>query len=267
MTPNEDTDDVTALTADPRFGYLCAAPPSGRSDRPLLIVVHGSERDAGRTLQAFRAFAEQTDIGLLAPHFPAYAADPRISDGYKFLREPGVDYVDILESMVAQVMDAQPFDRGSLFLFGFSGGAQFALRYGLVQASRLAGLMVAAPGNVTLLDADRGWWAGTRDARSAIGRDVDIDGLRRLPIFVTVGDHDLRDGMIKRDADDPFYSPDEDVAGDTRVARARSLAESLVEARIPATFELVPAAGHDLLPLAAAATAWLRAQLRSHLES
>lgn len=251
-----------ALTADPRFDYFCIAPPSGRVDRPLLIAIHGSERDAAPTADAFAALATKRDIGVLAPHFPVGAADPAIAEGYKFLREPEADYADVLEAMLDDLAKRHPFNRDKAFLFGFSGGAQFALRYGLVAARRLAGLIVAAPGNVTLLDPALSWWAGTGGIEAAVGRPLDLAGLRHLPVHLLVGDQDRTEGLVRRGPDDPFYSPHQDAAGATRVERLEALGASLRAAGMAVSLEQVPGAGHELRPLATVATRWLEARLR-----
>ena len=122
------------------------------ASRPLLLAVHGSDRDYRGTLAAFASLADRRDVSILAPLFPAGAVNAGVDGGYKFLREAGADYILLLDAMLAAFSKVASFDAQQLYLFGFSGGGQFALRYGLVAASQLAGLIIAAPGNVTLLD-------------------------------------------------------------------------------------------------------------------
>lgn len=140
--------------ADSRFAYAWTLAPSRRPDRPLLIAVHGSARDHLQTRDAFDDLAARQDINVFAPLFPADVTHPGYSDGYKFLREPGIDYAMLLESMVAAFRARFALGSQPAYLFGFSGGAQFALRYALVAAGKLSGAVIAAPGAVTLLDTE-----------------------------------------------------------------------------------------------------------------
>ena len=193
--------------------------------------------------------------------------NPGVEGGYKFLREPGADYVALLEAMLATFSETAPFDARRLFLFGFSGGGQFALRYALVEASRLAGLIVAAPGNVTLLDDALPWWAGTGGIDRALGRPLDRNGLRDLQVHLIVGADDLTDGVVERGPDDPYYSPHAGLAGPTRKARIAALQRSLEAAGIWTTLEVLDGVAHNFEPIAEAICAarpdawrgWLKA--------
>lgn len=251
----------TVLATDPRFRFAWRKPPSGRSDRPLLIGIHGSDRNVLETREAFAALADRCDIAILSPLFPVGAAAPGMGDGYKFLREPGIDYADLLDDMLAAFAEQCPFNVQKIFLFGFSGGAQFALRYGLINASRLAGLVAAAPGCVTLIDDALPWWAGTGGIESATGKPLDRAGLARLPVHLIVGAHDLDEGLVERGPGDPYHSPHADIAGATRRDRLSTLAHNLAGAGIMVTEETVEQAAHDFAPLAAAASRRLGAMM------
>jgi len=252
----------TALPSDSRFRFAWRMPPSGRPDRPLLIAVHGSDRNWLACREAFVPLADRCDISLLAPLFPEGVSTPGMADGYKFLREPDVDYIALLHAMLAAFAEISPFDSRRLFLFGFSGGAQFAHRYALVEATRLAGLVVAAPGNVTLVDDTLPWWAGTKDMDRALGRPLDRAGLGRLPVHLIVGSKDFSEGLVERGPDDPYYSPHSQLGGATRWERIASLARSLKSVAGNVSEETVEGAGHDFAPLAAAAATWLERMIR-----
>lgn len=243
----------TVLAADPRFSFAWRAAPSGQAGRPLLICVHGSDRNWLQARDAFSPLADRFDLALLSPLFPAGIAIPAMGDGYKFLREPGVDYATVLDAMLQAFARHHAFDTQQVFLFGFSGGAQFALRYGLISAQRLAGLVVAAPGNVTLIDDGLPWWAGTGGIEAATGRSLDRAGLSRLPIHLIVGALDRADGLVERGPDDPYYSPHANVAGADRRERLSALGKNLADAGIMVTEDIVADIGHDFLPIAKAA--------------
>jgi len=245
----------TRLSLDRRFGFAWRVAPSGRKDRPILIAVHDSDRDCFRTRDVFTPLALQQDLSVLAPHFPCRAITPSIADGYKFLCEPGANYVDLLEAMLHTFAAARPFDRSRVFLFGFSGGGQFAHRYGLVAASRLAGVVIASPGSVTLLDETLPWWPGVAGIERVVGRPVDRRGLDGLPMHFIVGSNDLIEGMARRAPGDPYYSPFGQAAGANRIEMLEHLAESFRNNGAAASLERLAGVGHDLEPIAAAAIA------------
>ncbi|EKF20518.1 alpha/beta hydrolase [Nitratireductor pacificus] len=240
--------------ADSRFACAWTLAPSGKPDRPLLIAMHGSARDHLPTRDAFDDLAMRRDIHVLAPLFPADVTRPGYSDGYKFLREPGVDYAALLESMIAAFRAQFDLHPQPIYLFGFSGGAQFALRYALVAAGRLSGAVIAAPGAVTLLDAGLPWWPGVGGIEQAIGRPVDARGLAGLPIHLIIGANDSDQGLVARGPDHPDYSPFAEVAGANRHERIEALKESLEKSGLRPGLEYLDGVGHELGPVAGAAS-------------
>ncbi|WP_367718281.1 alpha/beta hydrolase [Nitratireductor sp. GISD-1A_MAKvit] len=240
--------------ADPRFAYAWTLAPSGRPDRPLLIAVHGSDREYLPTRDAFDRLAMLQDMHVLAPLFPADVTRAGYGDGYKFLREPGIDYVALLESMVATFRARFGLGGHKTFLFGFSGGAQFAQRYALVAASRLSGAVFAAPGGVTLLDTELPWWPGVGDIEKAIGRPLDRNGLAKLPIHLIIGENDSDQGLVERGPEHPDYSPYSNIAGANRHQRIEALKASLEISGLQPGFERLRGVGHELGPLAEAAS-------------
>ncbi|SEB84931.1 Predicted esterase [Nitratireductor aquibiodomus] len=239
--------------ADSRFAYAWTLAPSRRPDRPLLIAVHGSARDHLQTRDAFDDLAARQDINVFAPLFPSDVTRPGYSDGYKFLREPGIDYAMLLESMAAAFRARFALGSQPAYLFGFSGGAQFALRYALVAAGKLSGAVIAAPGAVTLLDTELPWWPGVDGIERAIGRSVDRKGLEGLPLHLLIGANDSDQGLVTRGPDHPEYSPYADIAGANRHQRMEALKESLEKSGLKPGFEYLDGVGHELGPVAVAA--------------
>lgn len=243
--------DEAVLAGDPRFSFAWMSSAADMAAAPLLIAVHGSERDHLATRDAFLGLAQAAPISILAPLFPQNVAEAGYADGYKFLREEGVDYVDLLEQMVAQFLPGTS-DAG-FYLFGFSGGAQFAQRYALFAAGRVQGLLLAAPGAVTLLDEGVEWWPGLAGAEAAIGRKADLDALRRVPVAVTVGANDVSPGIVRNDVTARNGSAHADLAGPTRLARARRLHQSFLDLGASSQFIEIAHTDHKLLPNAHAA--------------
>jgi pimeloyl-ACP methyl ester carboxylesterase len=251
----------SVLRDDPRFGFAWHLPASGKPGRPLLIAVHGSDRNWLESRDAFIPLAETCDLAILAPHFPADLTPAGGGHGYKFLAEPGIDYQTVLRTMLETFAGQYRYDRRAAHLFGFSGGAQFALRYALLNPAGLRCVILAAPGNVTLLDESLPWWAGVADVEARFGRPLDIGALRRMPFRLLVGNSDLAEGRVVHRPGEPYHSPHADYAGRNRHACIASLERSLRAAGVPASLETVPDVGHDFQPLAAVASEVLKRML------
>lgn len=249
------------LRGEPRFGFAWHVPASGKPGRPLLIAVHGSDRNWLESRDAFVPLAEACDLAILAPHFPGHPTAAGGSHGYKFLAEPGIDYQAVLAAMLEAFAGRYRYDRHAVYLFGFSGGAQFALRYALLNPAGLRGAVLAAPGNVTLLDESLPWWAGVADVEARFGRPLDIEALRRLPFRLLVGGNDRAEGRVVHRPGELYHSPHADHAGQDRQACIAALERSLRGAGVPARLETVPGVGHDFQPLAAAAGRILKRML------
>lgn len=241
-----------ALRDDDRFRFAWSTPRAGGRHR-LIVVIHGSERDHVATRDAFSNLARRHNVAVVAPLFPVGAVEPGYGDGYKFLREGDVDYIGLLDRLLAQFR-ADIADVTSQFvLFGFSGGAQFAQRYSLFRGRDLTGLIIAAPGGVTLPDEQIEWWPGLRGAEAAIGRNVDLRALQAVPMAVIVGQEDLSLGLVSREAGSRDGSAYADIAGTSRLERARTLHRAMTGLGATACLIELPGVGHSLAPNAQAA--------------
>ncbi|WP_299428020.1 alpha/beta hydrolase [uncultured Shimia sp.] len=232
--------------------------PAQRANAPVLLLVHGSDRD----VEGMAApFLEGNDLNVIAPLFPKDVERQDTADDYKFLSESSTDYVALLDAIRG---DAQRFlnvPSTDSYLFGFSGGAQFAHRYALFRAETLCGLIVGAPGAVTLLRPDIQWWPGLAGAEQATGYPPQLAALKRLQISILVGNDDLSQGLVDRPAGSRFGSAQSGMAGATRLARCQSLAEDLAQNGCDVSFTVLPDVGHQLAPCAKAAAYDLRGWL------
>jgi hypothetical protein len=79
---------------------------------------------------------------------------------------------------------------------------------------------------------------GAADLRERFGRDLDVAALGRIPFWVGVGDNDRDPAEVPRQWDAYL--------GNTRVARAQTIAQRLAEIGAPVGFTLFPGVGHVL---------------------
>lgn len=220
--PETLSPELHELNADPRFSYAFEPAAGGVAQAPLIIVAHGSNRDWCAIMQHMRDGLGLRHASILAPLFPALIDGAAHGDGYKFLLSQGIDYIALMRAMLKQALQ-QHGQPSACYLLGFSGGAQFAQRYALFCAAELDGLVLAAPGGVTLPDETIEWWPGLQGAESAVGHSLDLAAFKKLPVEIIIGDQDLNAGLVDRPAGVAHGSAFAGLAGATRVERARRL--------------------------------------------
>lgn len=256
---------VVALSVDPRFSYCLYVPDRGDSaERSLLCVIHGSYRNFTAHRDQFMDFADLNNCLILAPLFPANVLGDGNLDGFKYMVEGDIRYDRVLQSMVEQASARYGIDGSRFGLVGFSGGAHFAHRFLLLRPERLWGVSVGAPGSVTLLDRQRDWWPGVRDIEQKFGSSIDPQRLAEVPIQLVVGDADLDKSEIAHRPEGRYWAEGANDAGATRPERLHALEQSLANAGVQVTFDLLPGVGHEAEPIFTAAQSFLASSLAAY---
>jgi len=139
------------LGADPQQDYYLYVPRHGGQGAPLFVTVHGVSRDAQEQSTLFAPYAERYGAVMLAPcysseRYPDYQRLSRIGRG------PRSD--EALDRMVAEVAQLTGARTDKLYLFGYSGGAQFVHHYTLAHPERVARVVIGAAGWYTLPDLE-----------------------------------------------------------------------------------------------------------------
>jgi predicted esterase len=223
--------------------YYVHVPPGVASPAPVLVALHGMGGDGRRMCDTVRAWSDQEGWVLVGPTF-AYGdwTDPGAvaSEGPRFLPR------------LAQILDELPATIGNpvqprIALYGFSRGAQLAARFAMLYPDRVRGAVVMSGGTYTLPLRDTTvsgsvqplpYPFGVADVRQRFGRDADLDALRGVPFWIGVG----------ADDNDPTAVPAQwsPYIGNTRVERARRLAEALRSLQVPVQETEFPGLGHDI---------------------
>jgi len=240
---------------DGRFGYLAHVPRAVAKPLQTLVVVHGSDFQHEKMCRYFARLADETSCLVLAPLFAPSGARNPDPDGYKFLRSSHAEYDRVLLEMVDAVAERLGSARERFFLFGFSGGAQFAHRFLYVHPARLHAVSIAAPGMVTLIDPARPAWVGTAGLGALCGNELDLQQVRRVAVQLLVGSEDSKPHVGVAGAD--VYNH----AGANRLMRWRKLLSNYQAHQIAVTHHEVAGAEHEFEPLAAAAVPFLRRQI------
>lgn len=237
-----------ASRSDQRFSYCCYVPQSyseqGAQRYPLVVLIHGSGRNASRLRDQFADFCEQHQCIALVPLFPAGIDEPGELHNYKYLAYRGIRFDRVLLDMVAEIADLYRVDAQRFLLHGFSGGAQFAHRFFYLHPRRLLGVSIGAPGTVTLPDAGRPWWLGIRDLEPRFGVAPDLPAMRTVPVHMVVGAADIETWEVTLTPQSRHWMEGANDAGATRVERLRTLARSFEAIGISVRFDLVPGAAH-----------------------
>lgn len=248
--------------------HVFLARPLGLSvDRPVVFVLHGSDRDAAAELDTWSALAEKHDFLLVVPEFSdrnfpeAEAYNLGNAYGPKGgVRDPSNWAFSAIEPIFDAVRARFGMTAQGYAIYGHSVGAQFVHRFLFhVPDARVNRAVAANAGWYTMPDLTLEFPYGLKG--SAVGRDQ----LRRalqLPLTVLLGEDDT----------DPEHAnlqrtPEALAQGPHRFARGQAFWESgRVAARqlgVPFTWRLetVPGADHDNRKMALAAVPYLLGEM------
>lgn len=173
--------------------YLHYRGGTGTRPVPPLVLVHGRSRDVDSLFSAFLPWADRFGVDMLAPKFTV-----RRHHGYQRLgtSDRSRSAADVLDDILE---DAGVGRARRIWLFGFSGGAQFAHRYAMVRRRRLAALSIAAAGWYTFPDFNVPYPYGLAPGSLPNGLSASLTDFLALPIQVLVGERDVeRDSSLRR---------------------------------------------------------------------
>jgi poly(3-hydroxybutyrate) depolymerase len=214
--------EATGMTADP-IRVFVHRPASWRPDGPVLVVMHGVQRDADRYLAEWRDLAAQAGVLVICPEFSTakYPGVRWYNLGNVMDRERnGVPQpaqartFPVIDRAFAEVRRQTGATREHYALFGHSAGAQFVHRYLLfAEETRADPIIVANSGWYTLPTTDIDFPYGL--GRTGVGEDAIRRALAR-PVTILLGDQD----------NDPNYpnlrrNAEADVQGLHRFARGQ----------------------------------------------
>ncbi|WP_417843442.1 hypothetical protein [Thalassospira sp.] len=244
-----DRSAMFSLQSDPRFSYCTYVPknydPTGDKTYPLVVLIHGSMRNAYELRDQFVDFAEARQCALLAPLFPCGIEGLDDFNNYKHLRYGDVAYDTVLLDMIDEVSGIFRLNSEKFMMHGFSGGGQFAHRFLLRHPDRLSAISIAAPGTVTLADNNAPWWVGTADMEQQLGAPLRPEMMQNVAVQLVIGANDTSPEGTKVGEKSTFWMDGINNSGHTRMERINSLAKSLAAIGVPSEMAIVPDAGHE----------------------
>jgi len=184
------------LSDDPEQEYFLYVPLSREPLAPIFITVHGVTRKAKEQVRLFAPYAERYKCIVVAPYFP----DDRFH-GYQRLglTGKGKRADRILEQIVAEVGALTESNIEKLYMFGYSGGAQFVNRYAMIYPQRVARIVVAAAGWYTFPDPTQNYPTGIKKVPKHQEVRFNLVKILSVPACVLVGEKDiLRDQDFRK---------------------------------------------------------------------
>ena len=206
------------LATDPGQEYFLYVPSSGGDKAPVVVSVHGISRNADQHARFLSAYCEIHGAVLVAPLFDG----EQHPDYQRLGRDGRGKRADLaLHLILSEVAAATGASAEQIYLFGFSGGAQFAHRYTMAHPHRVARSVIASAGWYTLPDATRRYPNGTRPSKKLSGVRFDAEEFLNVPMTVLVGVDDVMQRGLRRR---PRLDVDQ---GISRVERARSFVAAM----------------------------------------
>ncbi len=198
--------------------YLYLPKHMDKSTR-VLVSVHGISRNARIHAQRFASLAEQYGVVVVAPYF----SEHRFPDYQRLGRSGRGQRADkALNGVLSDVSRLTGVTTDKVYMFGYSGGAQFVHRYMMAHPKRVASAALGAAGWYTFPDDSTQFPYGIKSNKRLPDLRFEATLFLRVPVSVLVGDADTeRDAALRKSA------RLDSMQGTTRVERARRWAMAM----------------------------------------
>jgi poly(3-hydroxybutyrate) depolymerase len=204
----------------PTLGYYAYMPWAASIDAPVLVTVHGISRDAAQQIRLFRPYSDRYGAILIAPVFD----DAHYGDYQRLGRRGRGLRADLaLQAALRDFM--QERGESDIFLFGYSGGAQFVHRFVMAYPETVTAAVVAAAGWYTFPNPGVTYPYGLRVTGDLPGVRMRPNKFLKVPILAIVGGNDVQRDRTMRQS----RRLDRE-QGRNRVDRARRWVEEMAKA-------------------------------------
>jgi dienelactone hydrolase len=219
--------------------------------------------DVKRKFKQNAQIADRLGVALLMPVFPrpqthwkiythALDRDAMTTDKKEFAR------FDL--QLIAMIHDARAkldgeklkFDK-RVFMLGWSASAMFVNRFTFLHPKLIKAAAVGSPGGwaiapvASFKEKPLRYPIGTNDLKTISGKKFDLKNLRKVPLFIFLGDSDDNDSVIFRDS---YEKEDEDLIfalfGKTPVERWDDSKKLYQDNKLNADFRLYPNVKHAI---------------------
>jgi len=223
-------------------------PANVAADQPIMIVMHGVERDADRYRDEWIAVADKTGLIIAAPEFTEKkfpkSANYNLGGLGKRQSENGIaSAFDAIEPLFDDLRQRTGSPRQKYYIYGHSAGAQFVHRFVFAKPdARIETAFAANAGWYTMLQDDLSYPYGLNG--SGLPESTIANALS-APLVVLLGDADTKTGGNLRSTSEA------DAQGKNRLERGlnffRASASLADQQQLPFVWKLaiVPGAGHQ----------------------
>ena len=223
------------------------------------FAVH--EADLKRRIKKNAEIADRLKTVLLMPVFPrpetdwkiythALDRDAMITDKKEFARFD-LQLVAMIDDARAKLAKEKLKLDERVMMFGFSASGMFTNRFAFLHPKRVKAAAVGSPGGWTIApiasfkEKALRYPIGTNDFKSISGERFDLKNLRKVPLFIFLGDEDDNDSVVFRDS---YEKEDEDLIfslfGKTPIERWSVSKEIYRNKKLNAEFKLYPKVKH-----------------------
>jgi dienelactone hydrolase len=223
------------------------------------FAVH--EADVKRKIKNNSEIADQLGVALLMPVFPRPQTDWQIythaldrdamTTGKKEFARFDLQLVRMIDDARARLAKEKlKFDKRVLML-GWSASAMFVNRFTFLHPKRVKAAVIGSPGGwaiapvASFKEKTLRYPIGTNDFKSISGEKLDLKSLRKVPLFMFLGEQDDNDSVIFRDS---YEKEDEDLIftlfGKTPVERWDDSKKLYQDNKLNAEFRLYPNVKH-----------------------
>ncbi len=165
--------------------YFLYVPPRVSKNAPVLVSVHGISRNASTHARRFARFAERHGVVVVAPLF-----DEQQFPNYQRLGLKGGRADLALNDMLDEVAELTGANTSRVYMFGYSGGAQFVHRYAMAYPHRVTAIAVGAAGWYTFPDPSRRFPYGIAAQKKRPELEFNAASFLRIPTYIMVGEQD-----------------------------------------------------------------------------
>ena len=190
---------IQKLSTDPNVVYYLYIPFSAKSNAPVMVAVHGIQRRANQHVTLLAPFAERRGCVLIAPYFQKSRFR-----GYQQLgiNRKGARADRALDRIINEVKNLTDANTENIYMFGYSGGAQFVSRYTMIYPHRVARIVLAAAGWYTYPDLLQNYPLGIKKIMGHREVKFHLMKILSVPTCVLVGEKDiLRDRGFRKSED------------------------------------------------------------------
>lgn len=258
--PPELREDTTAKN---RTHTILVLPNNtGKLDDDL--AVH--EADVKKRMAQVGAIGAMLKVAVLMPVFPRPKSDWQIYthalDRDAMMTEKK-EYARYDLQLIAMIDDARmrlskqeklKFDK-KVLINGFSASGMFANRFTFLHPTRVKAAAIGSPGGWAIAPVasykkkSLRYPIGVGDFKAVAGEKLDLKNLRKVPLFVFLGDEDDNDSVIFGDS---YEEEDKtlifELFGKTPVERWATSKSLYEQARMNAEFRLYPKVKHTVTP-------------------